>query len=206
MQVFSGTTLVRTVSGISPTASTQLVTGLVNGTSYTATVTAFNAAGFGSTSPAAPAATIPAAPIIGTATPGTRQATVRWTPGFDGGSPITSFQVQVRTGTTVVRTITGIAPTAVSLVVTGLTNGTAYNFRVRAVNALGTGPLSAASNVVRPANVPGAPGPGQQRRFADHRVPRDGVADERRWRGPGDDGLAGRPRHRPVAVDDPAGR
>jgi hypothetical protein len=47
-----------------------------------------------------------------------------------------------------------------SVVVGGLTNGTAYRFRVQATNAVGTGPFSALSNTVTPAppiTVPGAP-------------------------------------------------
>jgi predicted phage tail protein len=55
----------------------------------------------------------------------------------------------------VVRTITLSTP-ATSTTVTELTNGTAYNFRVQAVNAVGAGPL-ATSNTVTPATVPGAP-------------------------------------------------
>jgi hypothetical protein len=47
------------------------------------------------------------------------------------------------------------------LVVTGLTNGTAYRFQVAAVNSAGTGGYSSASNSVTPqattASVPGAP-------------------------------------------------
>ncbi len=97
--------------------------------------------------------TVPAAPTGVTATAGNASATVGWTPGADGGSAITSYRVQVRTGTTVVRTVSNIAPTAVSTVITQLTNGTAYNFRVRAVNAVGVGPLSTPSPTVTPTGT-----------------------------------------------------
>jgi hypothetical protein len=49
---------------------------------------------------------------------------------------------------------------ALSCTVTGLTNGTAYSFRVRARNSVGYGAYSAPSNVVTPVapvKVPGAP-------------------------------------------------
>ncbi|HEV8561589.1 MAG TPA: DUF4082 domain-containing protein, partial [Actinophytocola sp.] len=42
--------------------------------------------------------------------------------------------------------------------VTGLTNGTAYTFKVSATNAVGTGPATAASNAVTPTATPTAPG------------------------------------------------
>lgn len=154
---------VRAITGIPATTRTQVVTGLTNGTTYTFTVAAVTALGTGpesaASAPVTPAAvaTVPAAPTIGTAAAGNAQATVRWTPGATGGSPITSYRVQVRTGTTVVRTVTGIAPTATSTVVTGLTNGTQYNFRVLAVNAIGASAPSAQSNLVTPATTPGAP-------------------------------------------------
>ena len=73
----------------------------------------------------------------------------------DGGSAITGYQIQVRTGATVVRTDT--VPVTTSTTVTGLTNGTAYNFRVQAVNGKGAGAFGA-SNTVTPATVPGQPG------------------------------------------------
>jgi Ca2+-binding RTX toxin-like protein len=95
--------------------------------------------------------TAPGAPTIGTATAGNASATVNWTaPASAGGSPITSYEVVVRTGTTVVSTITGVPANATSRVVTGLTNGTAYDFQVRAVNAIGASVLSAPSNAVTP--------------------------------------------------------
>jgi hypothetical protein len=150
----AGTTVVQTVTGIAPTATSAVVGGLTNGTAVTFTVQAVNAVGTGPESaPSAPVTpvTTPGAPVIGTAVAGNAQATVAWTaPVNTGGSAVTSYQVEVRTGTTVVRTVTGIAPTATSTVVTGLTNGTAYNFRVRAVNAVGLGAFSAASNPVTP--------------------------------------------------------
>ncbi|HEX4430756.1 MAG TPA: peroxidase family protein [Frankiaceae bacterium] len=161
-------TAVQTITGIDPASNTLAITGLTNGTSYTFQVRAVNAIGPGplsvTSSPVTPAGavvpTAPAAPAIGTPTAGNAQVTVRWNTPANGGSPITSYRMQVRTGATVVRTITGIAPGAPGTqtrVVTGLTNGTAYNFRVQAVNAIGTGPLSAASVAVTPATVPAAP-------------------------------------------------
>ncbi|MEP6665624.1 MAG: Ig-like domain-containing protein [Nocardioidaceae bacterium] len=105
--------------------------------------------------------TAPGAPTIGTATAGSTNATVTWSPPTsDGGSAITEYRVQVLSGGVVLRTVTGISATATSTVVGGLTNGQAYTFRVRAINAVGAGPLSTASNTVTPARtttVPGAP-------------------------------------------------
>ena len=52
-----------------------------------------------------------------------------------------------------------VGPTPTTRVVTGLTNGTTYRFRVQAVNAVGTGGLSNITNAVTPVviTVPGAP-------------------------------------------------
>src|SRR5262249_50969576 len=86
------------------------------------------------------------------ATAGSGSATVSWTAPSSGGSPITSYTVTPYIGTTPQppTTVSG-SPPATTTIVSGLTNGTAYTFTVTATNAIGTGPPSAASNVVTPS-------------------------------------------------------
>lgn len=98
----------------------------------------------------------PNAPTIGTATGGNAQASVAFTaPSWNGGATITGYTATSTPG--------GLTASGSSspLTVTGLTNGTSYTFKVKATNATGTGPESAASNSVAPAGagatVPGAP-------------------------------------------------
>ena len=148
---FSGT-LTQAGSG------TITVTGLTNGTAYTFTVTATNAAGTSAASAASNAVTpvtVPGAPTIGTAIAGNAQASVPFTaPASNGGSAITSY-----TATSDPGNITGILNQAGggTITVSGLTNGIAYTFTITATNAIGTGAASAASNSVTYATVPGAP-------------------------------------------------
>jgi hypothetical protein len=99
--------------------------------------------------------TAPGTPTNVTAVPGNAQATLSWTAPGDGGSPITSYTVTPFIGSTAQPpvTITG-SPPATGTTVTGLTNGTTYTFTVRATNAIGTSPASAASNAVTPSAAP----------------------------------------------------
>ena len=157
-------------SSTSPTQGSSdsfVLSGLVDGTSYSFRVRAVNAAGtslYSAASNTVTPATVPGAPTIGTATSGNTQATVTWTVGPNNGSAITSFTVTPYVGTTagtpvvVTAGATGsaTAPTpgaSDSATITGLTNGTAYTFTVAATNAVGTGPASSASNTVTPATV-----------------------------------------------------
>jgi hypothetical protein len=95
---------------------------------------------------------VPAAPTSVTATGGNAQATVSWTaPAALSILPITDYTVQFSSNSgSSWASFTRAASTATSATVTGLTNGTAYVFRVAAVNALGTGAYSTASSAVTP--------------------------------------------------------
>lgn len=92
-----------------------------------------------------PVPTVPDTPAAVTATAGDGQASVSFTaPSSDGGSPVTSY--------TVTSSPAGITATdaASPVLVTGLTNGTAYTFTVAATNTAGTGISSAPSSAVTP--------------------------------------------------------
>lgn len=90
-------------------------------------------------------AVVPGAPTAATATAGSAQASVAFTaPAFAGGASITGYTVTSSPG--------GITATGASspITVTGLTNGTAYTFTVKATNSVGAGSVSTASNSVTP--------------------------------------------------------
>lgn len=96
----------------------------------------------------------PEAPTNVVSAPGDGSATVSWSPGDDNGSAVTNFTVTRFPGGTAVTA----AGNARSVVVTGLTNGTAYTFVVTATNAVGTSSASAPSSPVVPAGRPGRAG------------------------------------------------
>jgi predicted RNA-binding protein with TRAM domain len=139
------------------TTSPIVITGLTNGTSYTVRLRAVNVIGNSSAATGSPATprTIPGAPTIGTITPGNGQLSVAFTvPTSDGGSAITNYK-----WSTDGSTYTAFSPATTNspLVITGLTNGTAYTVRIRAVNAAGDGTVATAGETSTPRTVPGAP-------------------------------------------------
>ncbi len=131
-------------------APTCTVAGLMNGTSYTFTVSATNAAGTSEASAASGAvtpATVPGAPTSATGVSGDSEVVVSWSaPGFDGGSPITGYSVAADPGGESCAN-TG----ALSCTVTGLMNGTSYTFSVVATNGAGASDASPASVAVTPS-------------------------------------------------------
>jgi hypothetical protein len=140
-----------TVTGSPPTTSSAM-TGLSNGSTYTFTVAATNAAGAGPVStPSSPVTpyTVPSAPTDVTATPGNGQATVSWTAAGNNGSPIGGYTVVASPGGQTA-TVSG-SPPGLTATVAGLTNGTLYTFTVAASNGAGTGLASDPSNPVRPS-------------------------------------------------------
>ena len=146
------------------TATTETVTGLTNGTRYVFRVQAINAIGVGQYSAPTPGTfgtlvgKLPNPPTIGPATPGDTSATVSWTAPTPVGFAVTGYTVTPYVGA-VAQTPTTFNSTATTQTVTGLTNGTTYQFTVQAINAVGTGPASSLSNAVTPfaPTVPDAP-------------------------------------------------
>jgi hypothetical protein len=87
-------------------------------------------------------ATIPSAPTLVSATPGSGKITLTWSaPASNGGSPITGYQVYI--GTTPGAEVVAHWPgNVLTFTDTDLTNGVKYYYKVSATNSAGEGPLS----------------------------------------------------------------
>lgn len=101
--------------------------------------------------------TVPSAPASAVAAPGNAQATLSWSaPLQNGGSAITGYVATPYVGTTAQTALKKtFAASARTGIVSGLTNGTTYTFRLTATNVIGIGP--AASTVAIKVGTPTAP-------------------------------------------------
>ena len=121
---------------------TYLIINLMNGVDYEVQVLATNGIGDSPWSFSAQAspnatATRPDTPVSPPSLiAGDARIEAVWSPPHDGGSPITSYTLRYRIGA---GAWTNITETTTSRVVTGLTNGTTYQFQYRANNSVGNG-------------------------------------------------------------------
>ena len=151
-----------TIPGSDADTTSVTVTGLTNGSIYTAEVRAVNSVGGAMyhVEQGIVPATFPSEPKDLTGEAGNMQALLRWAqPDSHGGGGIDVYQYQQKEGSNAYSLWTDIVgSTALTTehTVTGLTNGTTYSFKVRAKNRKGGSPASNEVTVV-PANVPTAP-------------------------------------------------
>ena len=162
----SSFTATSTAGGYSASGSSSpiVVTDIPVGTSATFTVTATN--GYGNAlataaSNSATATTLPQTPTIGTATAttgiaygSTPTASLTFTAGATGGKTISNYKYSTDN-----ITYTALSPEDATSPITipGLTAGTSYTFRVKAVNANGDSVATSASNSILAATVPQTP-------------------------------------------------
>jgi fibronectin type 3 domain-containing protein len=137
---------------------------LVNGTAYTISVTATNAAGTGPASAASAAVTPtdptilpvkPASPTLMSAVPG-NSVTITWAaPTNNGGAPITAYRIYRGTSSGTETFLLGVGSVTTYTDET-TDNGTTYFFQVSAINSAGEGPRSGELSAT-PIGVPDAP-------------------------------------------------
>ena len=136
-----------TWTGVSWTATGRrttghTVTGLTNGDDYQFQVRAVNVVGSGAASNTVTAkpATVPSAPSAQVSRITETEIDISWTAPGDGGSAITSYEVEYREDGTGAWLVKLRRATDSSVDLTSLIPETTYQVRVRAVNAIGDGP------------------------------------------------------------------
>ncbi|WP_339225786.1 chitobiase/beta-hexosaminidase C-terminal domain-containing protein [Paenibacillus sp. FSL H7-0357] len=162
------------IATVSGSVYSYKAAGLNNGTAYYFVVKAANEVGDSAASNELNATpkTVPGAPTDITAVAGNGQAVVSFTaPAETGGSTITGYEVTASPGN-----IVGVGTTG-PITITGLTNGTAYTFTVKAINGAGSSASSALSNEVTPIapSVPSGGGGNETPPVITTPVTNDGV-------------------------------
>ena len=149
-------------SGSAVTAPRYVASMLSNGQAYEARVRASNSAGTGDWSPAGsatPSAVEPEQVLCLVPTPGDTEIDLTWFVAVDGGSPLTGYVVQWRSGNQSFSTSRQAIATTNSYTLVGLSNGQQYWIRVAARNAVGDGPWSTTATTTPAAAVVPTPPP-----------------------------------------------
>ena len=127
------------------------ITGLSGGTDYLISLIAVNAAGESvASNPVSISipSTAPDAPTNLTAISGPEQAVILFDAGASNGSAITNYQYSLNGGAyTALTPANAVSP----ITIPGLTNGTAYSIRLKAMNSVGDSVASASVAVALPA-------------------------------------------------------
>ena len=124
------------------TARTSTVTGLTNGTAYTLRVTAINSAGSAASygRSVVPTGT-PSRPANQSYSAGNSSVSLNFSPPEnDGGLAVTNYAYSTDDGVTWITR--SPASTASPITISGLTDGTTYSVRLRAINPFGAGQIS----------------------------------------------------------------
>jgi hypothetical protein len=121
------------------TSSPVVITGIPNGFTSRIQLRAINAIGPSADSEIVTGtpSTVPDAPTALSATVGNTQVTISFTAGSDEGSAITNYKYSINNGASYIAF--SPADTTSPVTITGLTNGTTYQVKLRAVNANGDG-------------------------------------------------------------------
>ena len=130
-----------------------MINGLTNGTTYQIKLHAINGVGSGAASNVVSiTAGTPDAPTGLVATSGNGSASIAFTAGANNGNAITNYEYSTDNGGS--WTTRSRVSTTSPIVITGLTNGTTYQVKLRAINGIGSGAASSTVSV-----TPAAPAP-----------------------------------------------
>jgi titin len=100
---------------------------------------------------------VPGIPTAVSGTPGNADVALQWTAPSAGADPISDYIIQYSSDGGAQWTTDDTGSTSTSAIVSGLTNGTGYNFEVEAVNSIGDGPFSTPTGPLTPSGPPGPP-------------------------------------------------
>ncbi|MBI3787126.1 MAG: fibronectin type III domain-containing protein, partial [Ignavibacteriales bacterium] len=153
------TTFVTGYSNLTVAGTSQSVTGLAAGTTYSYRVRAVNTGGTSANSNAISVTTTPSAPSTPVAAAASNITATGFTANWNAAASATSYQLDVSSDNfiTFVSGFNSFGVSGTSQNVTGLLPGTAYSYMVRAVNAGGTSGNSNVISVTTTVLPPGAP-------------------------------------------------